>query len=364
MSRAWYIDAIDPRGGYAFASHRDGDLLTTARLHSGPSVFIAPPSFQPEPIINTGLAAGAARRGSQEGLFLERGEVPFDTAETAAEFVRRAYMAASSDDNGGDGGQELPPDPPEPPPLPEGLAEVLQAVRGRVSQFERQVDENQSIGRSSRFDWFGGNECQPQDISDLVSYGLAWVLHLLAPGIPNDWEVLDFSEYKGAQTVIVALRCERTLRNFLGVALNGGRRSVVIRRWSEILFDPHVHPWGSTDVGDPIDTLVRVPLSLSMSRQLGLSPRSANLYNLLLRVVASPAVLLSGTETEFKRLAAMTTLAGAVVVSRQELPPSSGHARPDHYQRSAKLVSRWLREQLPSRAFHRSVESLITTPRR
>jgi hypothetical protein len=85
----WYIDAWDARGGRAFASQREPD----DKANSGTSVprarpgdttiFVGPPGFQPELIVNTSLALAAGRAGS----FVPR--VPLEGAEIAFPSARR-----------------------------------------------------------------------------------------------------------------------------------------------------------------------------------------------------------------------------------------------------------------------------------
>ncbi|WP_321945383.1 hypothetical protein [Paraburkholderia sp. J10-1] len=104
MTRAWYIDTIDARSGYAFASHRVQDLNdTTALFDSTDTFFIEAPQFVPERVSSRAVSFGAARASFQTGLFFDvDNEVAFPTLSAVAEFVRRAYgSGGSTDDDGG-----------------------------------------------------------------------------------------------------------------------------------------------------------------------------------------------------------------------------------------------------------------------
>jgi hypothetical protein len=110
----WYIDAIDPRGGRAVAAQRSSDLVRGSRLEENAAVaFIGAPLFEPEFIGSRSLGLSMSRLGhSQLGLFLEDEEVPFDSLDAVAEFVRRSYVRGSGGDGAGEGG--VPPLPAAP----------------------------------------------------------------------------------------------------------------------------------------------------------------------------------------------------------------------------------------------------------
>lgn len=101
---AWYIDTINARSGYAFASYRVADLNeATALSDNCETVFIEAPYFVPERVGSRTLSLGAERAGFQAGLYLENGEeeVPFSTLEALTDFVRRAYGSGGASDGGG-----------------------------------------------------------------------------------------------------------------------------------------------------------------------------------------------------------------------------------------------------------------------
>lgn len=107
---AWYIDALDPRAGLAFASHREPDLFRMWLDDTAPTAFFAPPYFVPEFVGARSTALAFARGPAQLGLLrYGKEEIPFDSIEAVAEFVRRVYLRGS----GGNG-----PDEDGVPPLP------------------------------------------------------------------------------------------------------------------------------------------------------------------------------------------------------------------------------------------------------
>jgi hypothetical protein len=113
--RAWRIDALDPRGGLAFASYRSADLLTDDQSSAdGPGVFIEAPDFRVENISSRAIGLAAGERSFQIGLFLRDSEVAFETLADLVEFVRRCYLRGAG--GGGADGNSLPFTPGEGPP--------------------------------------------------------------------------------------------------------------------------------------------------------------------------------------------------------------------------------------------------------
>lgn len=108
----WYLDAIDPRAGLALATCRKPDLFAEEPLaQDDPTVFLAPPAFEPEIVASRSAALAAGRIGGfQIGMFIAGAELSFSELDALKEFVRRAYLRSG----GGDA-----PDPDEgPPPTP------------------------------------------------------------------------------------------------------------------------------------------------------------------------------------------------------------------------------------------------------
>ena len=123
MMEAWHIDSIDARAGLAFASWRLSDLELEQLDLDRSAVFLSPPFFQPEALMNRTIGFSAARGRGQLGVFVGGAELAFETLEDLTEFVRRAYVGSGSGDagGGGGGGGGPPPTPDGPPPeVPEG----------------------------------------------------------------------------------------------------------------------------------------------------------------------------------------------------------------------------------------------------
>lgn len=121
----WHIDAWDPPGGRAFASQRtrNQDLVEYADRR-GPTVYIGPPGFQPELIANVAIAIAACHSGNFNPRLPpvegdnERvpNELAFPTADSVADFVRRAFIGGGRGRSGGGDGPAVESDGPQGPP--------------------------------------------------------------------------------------------------------------------------------------------------------------------------------------------------------------------------------------------------------
>ncbi len=136
-SSEWRIDALDARGGLAFASRRAGRFSELGgRLQDPLCAFIGAPGFQPEMVANRSIALAGIRGVFQYRLFIDEDEVAFPTLAAVTEFVRRVYLRGGGGDGAGGVGGEGPPPilPVERPDLPgspdlegesEGLARAM-----------------------------------------------------------------------------------------------------------------------------------------------------------------------------------------------------------------------------------------------
>lgn len=118
----WYIDSLDARGGFAFASYRAEERLQERDDYKEPisTVFISPPNFSAEPIFNRSTALAAGRGSFQEGLYIDGEEVRFATLPDVTTFVARLYGASGGGDAPGGGeGPPLRPEGGAPPPPPD-----------------------------------------------------------------------------------------------------------------------------------------------------------------------------------------------------------------------------------------------------
>ncbi len=140
MMQAWYIDSIDPYAGRAFASWRCIEIMMTPTTNEfGRSIFVSPPSFQPEFIDDATIALAATRGSFQIGVMDAEGEIPFPTAASVAEFVRRSYLSGGGrEDTGGDG----PPDLPGGEPTEGGSGQLYDIELDTVYEREERISES------------------------------------------------------------------------------------------------------------------------------------------------------------------------------------------------------------------------------
>jgi hypothetical protein len=121
---AWYIDALDVRGGLAQATFRNDDLCHAEGLEVaggggvpdsvlGSIAFFAPPAFVPELAATRGVGFALARQQAQAGVFLRGNELGFDSLAAVAEFVRRVYLSGGGGDGADENGGTAPPPSPE-----------------------------------------------------------------------------------------------------------------------------------------------------------------------------------------------------------------------------------------------------------
>ena len=96
-SSEWRIDALDSRGGLAFASRRAGRFSELgSRLQDPLCAFIGAPGFQPEMVANRSIALAGIRGVFQYRLFIGEDEVAFPTLAAVTEFVRRVYLRGAA----------------------------------------------------------------------------------------------------------------------------------------------------------------------------------------------------------------------------------------------------------------------------
>lgn len=155
MTEAWRIDSLDARGGLAFASFREADLLREQIDFDQPAVFLSAPAFEPEPITSRALAFGAARAQAQLGVYtgLDEREVPaelaFSDLNALREFVRRAYLAGGGGDAGGGGGGGDDGGPPPPSSAGEGPRAAPDGEHIDIERKARREERGGGIGRAA-----------------------------------------------------------------------------------------------------------------------------------------------------------------------------------------------------------------------
>jgi hypothetical protein len=160
----WRIDTLDARGGLAFASWRDDDLVGAKNANrEPPSIFIGAPDFRPEPVANRAIALAAGRGAFQTRLFVDGVEASFPTPTAVVEFVRRAYLRSGGGDGADGGGGETPlPRPSNPPDMPRlpdsfdedvGGRQLRPAILSAIKSFQK-LALGLTLGKTEAFnDW-------------------------------------------------------------------------------------------------------------------------------------------------------------------------------------------------------------------
>jgi hypothetical protein len=151
---AWFIDALDARGGLAFASFRPAEDV--GRMQTGETartVFLAPPAFSPVIMASRATGLSATRSAFQDGIYIDGAEVPFHSIDDVIAFVSRLYGASGGGDAPG-GGEGPPPIPEGPPPeglLPEGPRDEFDKRGGRERDVSHQDGMRESTDEIATF---------------------------------------------------------------------------------------------------------------------------------------------------------------------------------------------------------------------
>jgi hypothetical protein len=141
--RFWYFDALDARGGLAFASYRSADL-GNVELGDDYTVHIGPPSFAPEQLSSRTVGHAAFRASFQSGLYAEGCEVAFPSLSSLIEFVRRGYLAGGGGDGANDSGSGVPPQPDEGPSDTPEIEQTFEEF-GLTQELKRFSGESNSL---------------------------------------------------------------------------------------------------------------------------------------------------------------------------------------------------------------------------
>lgn len=95
--RAWRIDSLDVKAGYAFASQRE-PWSKDSLLAADGTVFFQPPDFVAQRVATPSVGYAASRAMFQLGLYQDPAtEVAFPALDAVRDFVRRVYLRASGD---------------------------------------------------------------------------------------------------------------------------------------------------------------------------------------------------------------------------------------------------------------------------
>jgi hypothetical protein len=175
----WRIDALDARGGLAFASRRSNRFSELVDLQVPLCAFIGAPGFQPEMVANRSIALAGIRGVFQYRLFIDDDEVAFPTLAAVREFVRRVYLRGGGGD-GGIGGEAPRPIPPgDGPDLP-GSPDFEEAAGGLA----RAMADAVAIFKSA------SNSCKLGSILQFLNWPDARAQESAKPGIADGPTIL------------------------------------------------------------------------------------------------------------------------------------------------------------------------------
>lgn len=402
----WYIDAIDPRGGRAIAAQRSSDLVKGSRLEENAAVaFIGPPLFEPETLGSRSVGLSMSRLGhSQLGLFVEGEEVPFDSLETVAEFVRRTYVRGSGGDGGGESG--VPPLPVAPDRGDDGFdSDGIRRFEGdgrsdvvahllNFFSFYAEVSLKLELGESRQPERFssavyGGTKAEHVDIQRLARGALRALREVVrrSPRKSGTSEYLNWRQTLGrAMCMITALGLWGHMRRELRGTPGDVRRWLLPEsdaqvpepyQWyiDELMQVDGNQPWTwylhlnslefFHDSPDPVTVLAGMPVA---SKYLAHAPEGArSLLSILSLMTATPADLLTVSRYENAEVnearAELVLFAAAYLNTGNERPsPGLDDATLAVFLR--RLLSRtelWLSANFPRRVFAPKVEAIIAS---
>lgn len=383
MSSAWFIDALDADAGIAFASFRGPDLTAPSIDPDAPTVHIAAPDFSVSQLTSRALGLAAVRGSFQAGVFWEGGELGFAVLSDLVEFVRRAYIRR--------GGGSGPPGAPEgaapfgPSPRnwdDDGLRTQRSApdevVRRPYDAFYeeswRETDATELLRRY--LDAFE-DASQRTQFRDLRKGGTATVLatpvlvegvpatdptRMLASGISEILSELIGRGPSPAQpratwhhaVARIAVSCRR-------LGLDDEFHRIIERfPWSPIsrrTLDEVAALTGELD--DRFDDLARWPVTEWVATSVGLPVPFATVKDLFLAAVSTPTRL---RDLAVDQLAVVVFAAVHLQPIGAPLVVDRSSAAGSHRELLVEQAWRWLRAQLPQRAFSPEVEDLLEPP--
>jgi hypothetical protein len=416
----WYLDALDARGGLAFASYRPADLGGTDISADLPAVFVEPPHFRVVHVPNRTLGLAASRRTFQLGMFLDGEEVPFGTLDDVVEFARRCYMRSAGGDGPdstplGGGPPIVPPDrgpdilesgrdalnvPPRPDETVPGDVSrsepvAVVALIKRVNAF-LDLAQKTNGGNGHTFVWdesrdsagrARSTERQPVFPADEATSVLAdaalQLMHQLLRRFPDSYDdVVTWQlSARSLGACISRVGATRYLENLVDASaprkqlLEQGldARSSLIQKviqhappwpwpWPVLvslfeLWPDEPAPWaGSSSPFDSVDALSTIPLPPSLVAH----------WNLPTKDGLSLADFLSGflgsPDANASAIGLALFAACSVVSESDRSVGPSWWAHKHHAQQVARLAQNalhWIQEQLPRRAFSKGVEEAI-----
>jgi hypothetical protein len=396
----WRIDTLDGRGGLAFASWRVSNLETGTALSDCPTFYFSPPAFTPLPVASSATALTAERYGFQLGLLDQKGEVPFDSVEDVAEFVRRIYIGSGRSD-GGDGGGPTPVpsptgEPPEPGPDIEDLGEGQFGTD--VSEFIASIARTLRGASKAAYWHLGQEKAKDVDLgSSLIFRGAELTLIEMLTRFPLSKRVEDLEAWETAASRLAAVlvrigvlnfadgefseRSRHFCQSFLQSAskvLDFGELTdwsreypvtstlmAMARRNPEYWWRRHLILSDWPTAGEPLEDLAHFPISKIHASAIRVPDLArASVADLLSSVLASPTLI-----TKAPNIGAILLFAVARIVSFDTAPWISvgftDGSRTRNKARLARLTAeadKWLNRELPRLNFSPSVEQLIESP--
>ena len=400
---AWYIDAIDARAGIAVATHRTPEAGGPSQLADEAAVaFIAPPTFTPEFLSSRVIGMGLARSFAQIGFYVGDGEVPFDSLDDVAEFVRRAYLRGAGGDGPAGGEGPLPPGPRE-DGGGEGLRPIEPSDSGRASSAGR-IGGRRGVDPASSLIYLSKEIAQNTAGKKLGWSGKAPTLEL-GKSLGNETQIAVRRVVRGALLVLRELHRRKPRGNLsdadLGwlddcIHFNGIINRLGIQPWfwrefhSEwelgawfgilsssspediqrrrpdligLLFDhypfymSHRDYWLPLNWFDPVERLERLPMPAGLVEKSD----QPNLLATLSMATASPGEYFSG-KSDIPEQRAEITLFAATVLNLLDDCPIGWQYYYDEPLLTARAIGRgqeWLVANMPRVIFNNEVEKFI-----
>lgn len=370
---SFFIDALDGRGGVAFASLRGADLTAEKLTTDAPSWHLTAPDFEPVPLGNraTGLAA-TARMGFQVGLSMDGNvEVAFPTLETLGDYVRRLYLSGG----GGDGAGGIGPDWPEGDP--DGGGEALRSEDQEHSHSERHDIRGYFKALAQKFTETSGNlensPARPETAQRLStdtgspdegvslseeSGGLLDFASFSVTQAAQDLEPRLFRTPETQAEVLGAL--QEMLSVLLQLEISSSRQFDLLMRTSGfdlgVLEWPWHYPYRSPlALQDPMDTLAALPVPRQACDE-GPNNRVRewrSLMDLFFDCLGHPPLFVSAAHP--KHRIALFWLAAVILLIGTHSHPIQPAARDVFYRE----VLDWVMRQMPTYAFTPDLEETI-----
>ena len=371
-SPMWRFDSVDLRSGIGFASWRQGIIPTedTALFQNTarPMLYCTAPDFTLVPITNPALAQSAARGGGEfTTLSAEAGELGFDSPESLRSFLRRAYVRRNGGGPGGEGVGGGGGPGPEPGPRGDRFPhepnqrEFMQLI----GDFSLEV-EQATPGSARPFSWYALRESGP---GFSLENGVIAILSELERNYPQnespdlllEWQ----KKFRALTEVIWRLELSLSLMHdtwFRIVRDIADRIPLDYSLFFELPYD------GWPQSSNKIELLQRLSMpTCALEKALRKSGQQPTLFHLISSFCADPTVVMNDSnapqvlDSLLLGVTFLCQVEDAWPRSRSDLRWQQAHGV-DSARRSIYFAAamEWLSAQLPDRAFHRTIEAVIT----